>query len=161
MERGEPSGSRTLRVLIGENRELADYFSACVKAAVGAESTFSVQFCPPRSDDILRHCRAAAFDLVILVLNNIVFPEIGIGTRQTRSERWLRFIAEVKSVSSCPIIACCGWFEGDPLLDTLHVTDAVAAGARFVFRLPAPTAEIIGAVSKCLFDEARSHPSAS
>jgi hypothetical protein len=52
---------------------------------------------------------------VILILNNIVFPEIMDGTLETRKERWLRFIEDIKRLSRCPIIVFCGWHEGDPV----------------------------------------------
>lgn len=99
---------------------------------------------------MLRLCQNSTFDLVILILNNIIFPDIGIGTRRERMEKWLQFIAEIKRLYDRPIIAFCGWMTGDPVLDTLHVTDATAAGANVFFLMPAAASDIIGAIEKCL-----------
>jgi hypothetical protein len=40
----------------------------------------------------------------------------------------------------------------DPVLDTLHVTDAIAAGANVFFPMPAATPEMIGAIEQCLLN---------
>jgi DNA-binding NarL/FixJ family response regulator len=144
-------GGRRVRVLIGETQSaLVELLSRCVEAAAAPRVRASVVALPPHAEEILRSCEDSPFDLVILILNNIVFPEIMVGTRQTRRKRWLRFISEVKSRSRCRMIVFSGWRDDDPVLDGLHVTDAIAAGADVFFPMPAPTSQIIGAINKCL-----------
>jgi len=147
-------GGRRLRVLIGENQsELAEFLSRCVEATAASKDQVSVISSPPHADEILRRCRDTTFALLILILNNIVFPEIAVGARPARQERWLRFIAEVKSLSRCPMIVFCGWMEDHPVLDGLHMARASAAGANLFFPMPAPTSQIIDAINKCLWGE--------
>ena len=153
--RSPVAGCHEVRILVGESQSaLVELLSRCVEAATTPRDHPTVMSTSPRAEEILRLCRRATFDLVILILNNVIFPEIGVGTREMRQKRWLRFIAEVKGLSRCPMIVFCGWREDDPISDGLHVTEAIVAGANVFFPMPAPTAEIIGAIKKCLYDSA-------
>jgi hypothetical protein len=60
-----------------------------------------------------------------------------------------------KTVHPCSIIVLSGYMSDDPVLDTLHVTDAIAAGANFFFTIPPAAQEMIGAIQKCVSDWVR------
>jgi DNA-binding NarL/FixJ family response regulator len=144
------------RVLIADGQAIfVEIFTSFIETAAASKYRASITSSSSRADNILGLCRVTKFDLVIMRLNNIIFPEIGIGTRPTRSARWLRFITEIKTMRSCRIIALCGYMTEDPVLDTLHVTDAIAAGADYFFTIPAAGGDLIGAIGKCLSEWSR------
>jgi hypothetical protein len=146
-----PGGAAEVRVLIAESQAaLVEVLSTCIASALPPACEPRVVSSPPHADRILQHCRRTRYDLVILLLNNIIFPDSAREPAAVRRTRWLHLVAEVKCLNRCAIIALCGWMPGDPVLDMLHVTDAVGAGADFFFVMPPRADELIGAMRRCL-----------
>jgi hypothetical protein len=143
-------------VLVAEAQPaLVEFLSACVASAASGGCEPRITSSPPHAEQILQRCSSTTYDLVIVLLNNLIFPEIGRGTPEARRARWLRFITELKCLNQGAIVALCGWMQDDPVLDMLHVTDAIAAGADFFFVIPAQSAELVGAMKQCLSGTAR------
>lgn len=123
------------RVLIAEDQvEFVHYLSEFVVEGVGRETyDVGITSVSPHSDQILQLLERDAFDIVVLILNNVLFSDLPPNRKwQQSAERWVVFITQMMAIRAKPIIALCGWMTGNPVLDDWLKERVSDAGAKFL-----------------------------
>ena len=123
-------GETKIRVLIGNlDNNITETISGFIKHAIGEKYhviVTSTAYC----DELLNLTESQAFDIFVLIINNIIFPSDNLPPEKP-IEKSLQLITHLRTEYKRPIIALTG-LSDDPLF-----SDKVKlAGADFFFRMP-------------------------
>jgi hypothetical protein len=139
-----PPSKTTLHVLISEH-DFQDLFSAIIAEVMPANRELKLRVhTSTHALQIMALAGHIDFDLLILLLNNIVFPT-GNMPADSRVKQALKFVAQLKARYQKPIIGLYGWPKGEA-----YGKRARMAGLDFVFKVPARGEELRTAVADCL-----------
>jgi len=101
------------------------------------------------ADELLDLAKRRPFDLFVLFLNNIIFPDVN-QPPEVRLHKALRLVIHLKARYGKPIICLYGYPD-----DPSYGRQAKLAGADFVFRAPCDTEPLKEALEECLEDVLR------
>jgi CheY-like chemotaxis protein len=101
------------------------------------------------ADELLDLAKRRPFDLFVLFLNNIIFPDVNQPAEE-RIRKALRLVIHLKARYGKPIICLYGYPD-----DPSYGRQAKLAGADFVFRSPCDTEPLKEALEECLKDVLR------
>jgi len=98
------------------------------------------------ADELLNLSKRRPFDLFVLFLNNVIFPDENL-PGEDRIRKALRLLIHLKTRYRKPIICLYGYPD-----DPSYERQAKLAGADFVFRAPCDAAPLREALEECLGD---------
>ena len=133
---------RPLHVFISEEF-LVDFLSRLISEVTGDRCDLKVSV-TTYAEELLDLAKRHSFDLFVLFLNNIIFPDRNL-PGENRVRRALSLVIHLKARYRKPIICLYGWPK-----DPSYGRQAELAGADFVFRAPCEKEPLKEAVEKCL-----------